>query len=125
MEGNLIKIIIILIKTILKILSPEMIKGDTLAGEKIEAKLSHTPANAAPIGGIKVEAQNGWFASRPSGTEDIYKICTERFKSREHLLQIQQEGDRRQRLQSGRGVNRGLMTDIRAPRWSEDRDSAL
>jgi phosphoglucomutase len=68
-----------------------MISRDTLAGEKIEAKLSHAPANGAPIGGIKVVAQNGWFAARPSGTEDIYKIYTESFKSREHLLQIQQE----------------------------------
>ena len=78
-------------KSILKKLSPEMISCDTLAGEKIEAKLSHAPANGAPIGGIKVVAQNGWFAARPSGTEDIYKIYTESFKSREHLLQIQQE----------------------------------
>jgi len=78
-------------KSILKKLGPEMILCDTLAGEKIEAKLSHAPANGAPIGGIKVVAQNGWFAARPSGTEDIYKIYTESFKSREHLLQIQQE----------------------------------
>jgi len=90
-EENLTRIIIILIKTILKKLSPEMIKCDTLAGEKIEAKLSHTPANGAPSGGIKVKAQNGWFASRPSSTEDIYKIYTESFKNREHLLQIQEE----------------------------------
>ncbi|MGO9313293.1 MAG: phosphoglucomutase (alpha-D-glucose-1,6-bisphosphate-dependent) [Syntrophobacteraceae bacterium] len=78
-------------KSILKKLGPEMISADKLAGEKIEAKLSHAPANGEPIGGIKVVAQNGWFAARPSGTEDIYKIYTESFKSREHLLQIQQE----------------------------------
>lgn len=78
-------------KSILKKLGPEMISADKLAGEKIEAKLSHAPANGEPIGGIKVVAQNGWFAARPSGTEDIYKIYTESFKSAEHLLQIQQE----------------------------------
>ena len=78
-------------KSILKKLGPEMISADTLAGEKIEAKISHAPANGEPIGGIKVVTQNGWFAARPSGTEDIYKIYTESFKSREHLLQIQQE----------------------------------
>ncbi|MGA2404329.1 MAG: phosphoglucomutase (alpha-D-glucose-1,6-bisphosphate-dependent) [Syntrophobacteraceae bacterium] len=78
-------------KSILKKLAPEMISGDTLAGEKIDAKLSHAPANGAPIGGIKVVAQNGWFAARPSGTENIYKIYTESFKSREHLIRIQQE----------------------------------
>jgi phosphoglucomutase len=70
---------------------PEKISTDTLAGEKIEAKLSQAPANGEPIGGIKVVAQNGWFAARPSGTEVIYKIYTESFKSREYLLQIQQE----------------------------------
>jgi phosphoglucomutase len=78
-------------KSILKKLGPEMISADKLAGEKIEAKLSHAPANGESIGGIKVVAQNGWFAARPSGTEDIYKIYTESFKSAEHLLQIQQE----------------------------------
>lgn len=78
-------------KSVLKKLRPEMISADTLAGEKIEAKINLAPANGEPIGGIKVVTQNGWFAARPSGTEDIYKIYTESFKSREHLLQIQQE----------------------------------
>ncbi|HYA43234.1 MAG TPA: phosphoglucomutase (alpha-D-glucose-1,6-bisphosphate-dependent) [Syntrophobacteraceae bacterium] len=78
-------------KSILSRLAPEMISCSTLAGEKIEAKLSHAPANGAPIGGIKVITKNGWFAARPSGTEDIYKIYTESFKSREHLARIQQE----------------------------------
>jgi phosphoglucomutase len=78
-------------KSALKKLSPEMITATTLAGEKIESKISRAPANGAPIGGIKVITSNGWFAARPSGTEDIYKIYTESFKSREHLLQIQQE----------------------------------
>jgi phosphoglucomutase len=78
-------------KSVLKKLGPAMITATTLAGEKIQSRISHAPANGASIGGIKVVAQNGWFAARPSGTEDIYKIYSESFKSREHLLQIQQE----------------------------------
>ena len=78
-------------KSLLKKLAPEMITAPTLAGEKILDRLSHAPANGAPIGGIKVVAENGWFAARPSGTENIYKIYTESFISREHLRQIQQE----------------------------------
>ncbi len=78
-------------KSTLKKLSPQMISASTLAGEDIIAKLSHAPANGAPIGGIKVVTENGWFAARPSGTEDIYKIYTESFKGREHLLRIQEE----------------------------------
>lgn len=78
-------------KAALKNLAPDMISASTLAGEKIIAALSHAPANGAPIGGIKVVAENGWFAARPSGTEDIYKIYTESFKGMEHLLQIQEE----------------------------------
>lgn len=78
-------------KSILKNLEPGLIKASTLAGEQILAKLSHAPGNGAAIGGIKVVAENGWFAARPSGTEDIYKIYTESFKSRDHLLMIQEE----------------------------------
>jgi len=78
-------------KSILKKLEPGLIKASTLAGEKILAKLSHAPGNGAAIGGIKVVAENGWFAARPSGTEDIYKIYTESFKSPGHLLTIQEE----------------------------------
>ena len=78
-------------KSALQKLGPEAITATTLAGEKIESRISRAPANGAPIGGIKVVARNGWFAARPSGTEDIYKIYTESFKSREHLLLIQQE----------------------------------
>jgi phosphoglucomutase len=78
-------------KSVLKGLRPEMIGASTLAGEKILARLSHAPANGAAIGGIKVVAENGWFAARPSGTEDIYKIYTESFKGRDHLLRIQEE----------------------------------
>ena len=59
-----------------------------LAGEKIESVLDRAPANNAAIGGIKVTTANGWFAARPSGTEDIYKIYAESFRSEEHLRDI-------------------------------------
>jgi phosphoglucomutase len=62
-----------------------------LAGEPIEKKLVKAPGNGAPIGGIKVVAQNGWFAARPSGTEDVYKIYAESFKSEDHLREIQKD----------------------------------
>ncbi len=69
-------------------LSPEMVKAATLAGEPILAKLTQAPGNNASIGGLKVVAANGWFAARPSGTEDIYKIYAESFKGEEHLAAI-------------------------------------
>jgi phosphoglucomutase len=72
-------------------LSPSDITGSTLAGEIILAKLTAAPSNNAPLGGIKVLTQNGWFAVRPSGTEDMHKIYAESFKSKEHLTQIQEE----------------------------------
>ena len=72
-------------------LSPEQVTAETLAGEPIIAKLTHAPANGAAIGGLKVCTENGWFAARPSGTEDIYKIYAESFKGAEHLAQIQAE----------------------------------
>lgn len=75
-------------KAILNKLSPEQVTAATLAGEPITAKLTHAPANGAPIGGLKVVTENGWFAARPSGTEDIYKIYAESFKGQEHLKQI-------------------------------------
>ncbi|MBW2099838.1 MAG: alpha-D-glucose phosphate-specific phosphoglucomutase [Deltaproteobacteria bacterium] len=78
-------------KAVLKNLSPDLIRASTLAGEKILARLTEAPGNGAPIGGIKVVAENGWFAARPSGTEDIYKIYAESFKDRAHLKQIQIE----------------------------------
>jgi phosphoglucomutase len=78
-------------KEILGRLSPDKIAADTLAGEPILAKLTKAPANQAAIGGLKVVTENGWFAARPSGTEDIYKIYTESFKGPKHLAQIQQE----------------------------------
>jgi phosphoglucomutase len=72
-------------------LSPEAITTDTLAGEPIRAKLTRTPGDAAPIGGLKVVTDNGWFAARPSGTENIYKIYAESFKDRGHLGAIVSE----------------------------------
>ncbi|MBW2010708.1 MAG: alpha-D-glucose phosphate-specific phosphoglucomutase [Deltaproteobacteria bacterium] len=78
-------------KAVLKNLSPDLIRASTLAGEKILARLTEAPGNGAPIGGIKVVAENGWFAARPSGTENIYKIYAESFKDRAHLKQIQTE----------------------------------
>ena len=78
-------------KVRLAALSPEQVSADTLAGEDITAKLTHAPANGAAIGGLKVCTANGWFAARPSGTEDIYKIYAESFLGEEHLRQIQRE----------------------------------
>ena len=78
-------------KAALKKLSPEMVESDTLAGEPIIAKLTQAPANGASIEGLKVVTKSGWFAARPSGTEDIYKIYTESFKDKEHLALLQKE----------------------------------
>ncbi len=78
-------------KARLKKMSADAVRADTLAGEPIEAKLSHAPGNGAAIGGLKVVTQNGWFAARPSGTEDIYKIYAESFLGRAHLEKIQAE----------------------------------
>jgi phosphoglucomutase len=78
-------------KTLLQKLTPELIRTDELAGEPILAKLTRAPGNGVPIGGLKVVARNGWFAARPSGTEDIYKIYAESFLGQEHLAKIQEE----------------------------------
>ena len=72
-------------KARLEKLSPEAITAAKLADEPITAKLTNAPGNQAPIGGLKLIANNGWFAARPSGTESIYKIYAESFKGREHL----------------------------------------
>jgi len=72
-------------------LSPEMVRSDTLAGEPILDKLTRAPGNNATIGGLKVVTANGWFAARPSGTEDIYKIYAESFIGDDHLARIQEE----------------------------------
>ncbi len=71
-------------------LSPEQVTATELAGEPITAKLTAAPGNGAPLGGLKVTTENGWFAARPSGTEDVYKIYAESFKGPEHLAQVQQ-----------------------------------
>ncbi len=72
-------------------LAPEDVKADTLAGEAITDRLVAAPGNGAAIGGLKVTTENAWFAARPSGTEDVYKIYAESFKGPEHLAQVQQE----------------------------------
>ena len=78
-------------KAVLKNLSAEGLEITTLAGEKITGTFICAPGNAAPIGGLKVVAENGWFAARPSGTEDVYKIYAESFKGQKHLRRVQKE----------------------------------
>ena len=78
-------------KAVLKRLSPDQVAATELAGEKILARLTEAPGNGAAIGGLKVVTENGWFAARPSGTEDIYKIYAESFLGRDHLGKIQEE----------------------------------
>ncbi|MGB8215458.1 MAG: phosphoglucomutase (alpha-D-glucose-1,6-bisphosphate-dependent) [Anaerolineales bacterium] len=78
-------------KAILAKLSPQQVRTKELAGEKIQAILTAAPGNGAPIGGLKVVAESGWFAARPSGTEDIYKIYAESFQGADHLHRIQEE----------------------------------
>jgi phosphoglucomutase len=78
-------------KARLQKLSPAAVATATLAGEPITAKLTSAPGNGAPIGGLKVVSDNGWFAARPSGTENIYKIYAESFKDQSHLAAIVQE----------------------------------
>jgi phosphoglucomutase len=72
-------------------LSPDAVKADTLAGEKIVDRLVNAPGNGAAIGGLKVITENAWFAARPSGTEDVFKIYAESFKGADHLAQVQAE----------------------------------
>ncbi len=72
-------------------LSPEQVAATELAGDPIVAKLTRAPGNGAPIGGLKVTTAHGWFAARPSGTEDIYKVYAESFRGDEHLRRIQRE----------------------------------
>ncbi len=81
-------------KAILSKLSAEMVTAETLAGDAITAKLTHAPGNGQAIGGLKVCTEFGWFAARPSGTEEIYKIYCESFKGDEHLALIQEEAQK-------------------------------
>ena len=78
-------------KAILARLSPEQVSASELAGDPIEARLTTAPGNGAPIGGLKVTTARGWFAARPSGTENVYKLYAESFVGEEHLRRIQQE----------------------------------
>jgi phosphoglucomutase len=72
-------------------LSPDDVKAETVAGDEVTAKLTTAPGNSAPIGGLKVTTRSAWFAARPSGTEDVYKIYAESFKGPDHLAQVQAE----------------------------------
>jgi phosphoglucomutase len=78
-------------KAVLARLSAEQVTADTLAGEAITQVLTSAPGNGAAIGGLKVSTENAWFAARPSGTEDVYKIYAESFRGTEHLAQVQRE----------------------------------
>ncbi|MFB7270079.1 phosphoglucomutase (alpha-D-glucose-1,6-bisphosphate-dependent) [Streptomyces sp. NPDC056244] len=78
-------------KSVLARLSPEQVTAATLAGEPVTSVLTEAPGNGAPIGGIKVITENAWFAARPSGTEDVYKIYAESFLGSDHLGQVQEE----------------------------------
>ena len=78
-------------KRVFKTLTPERLGARDLAGEPVQATLTAAPGNGQPFGGIKVTTENGWFAARPSGTEDVYKIYAESFKGHEHLAEVQDE----------------------------------
>jgi phosphoglucomutase len=78
-------------KAVLARLSPEQVSAKDLAGEPVTAILTTAPGNGAPIGGVKVITENGWFAARPSGTENVYKIYAESFRGEDHLERIIEE----------------------------------
>jgi phosphoglucomutase len=78
-------------KAALAKLSPDSVKATDLAGDRITARLTHAPGNGAPVGGLKVTTESGWFAARPSGTEDVYKIYAESFRGADHLAKLQDE----------------------------------
>ncbi|MBN9181254.1 MAG: phosphoglucomutase, alpha-D-glucose phosphate-specific, partial [Microbacterium sp.] len=78
-------------KAALAQLSPDAVTATELAGEPITAKLSHAPGNGAAIGGLKVQTAHAWFAARPSGTEDVYKLYAESLKGADHLHEVQEE----------------------------------
>jgi phosphoglucomutase len=96
-------------KAKLQKLSPEAVKESDLAGEPITAKLTKAPGNNAPIGGLKVVAESGWFAARPSGTENIYKIYAESFKGQAHLTAIVSEAQ--QIVNNALGSSGGVAQD--------------
>ena len=78
-------------KATLSKLSPVQVSANELAGEAITGKLTEAPGNGASIGGLKVTTKNAWFAARPSGTENVYKIYAESFVSADHLTQVQEQ----------------------------------
>jgi phosphoglucomutase len=78
-------------KAVLQKFSPQQVQATELAGDRITAKLTHAPGNNSAIGGLKIMTDHGWFAARPSGTEDVYKLYAESFRGREHLSRIQEE----------------------------------
>jgi phosphoglucomutase len=78
-------------KAILQQLSSQHVRASELAGEKIQTILTTAPGNGSAIGGLKVITESGWFAARPSGTEDVYKVYAESFQGAEHLRRIQEE----------------------------------
>src|SRR5207237_2079965 len=78
-------------KGLLGRLSPEQVRASDLAGDRIVQMLTTAPGNGAPIGGLKVITENGWFAARPSGTEDVYKVYAESFLGEDHLRRIIEE----------------------------------
>jgi len=99
-------------KAKLQKLTPEAVKESDLAGEPIIAKLTRAPGNDAAIGGLKVAAGSGWFAARPSGTENIYKIYAESFKSQEHLHVIVRQA--REMVSNALGsLGSGAQTEVR------------
>jgi len=78
-------------KQALQALTPQQLAATELAGDKIEAVLTKAPGDGSPIGGVKVVTANGWFAARPSGTEEVYKVYAESFRGEAHLRRIQEE----------------------------------
>jgi phosphoglucomutase len=78
-------------KAALSKLSPEAVRATELAGDPIQTKLTKAPGNGASIGGLKVATAHGWFAARPSGTEEVYKLYAESFRGPDHLKRIQDE----------------------------------
>lgn len=109
-------------KTVLARLSLEQMKFTELAGEKIEAMHTRAPGNDAPLGGVKVESAHGWFAARPSGTEDIYKIYAESFRSEAHLRKILEEAQTvvSAALTAGEAPKSGAEADVPQQRTTRD-----
>ena len=104
-------------------LSASDVTASELAGEPIIARLTEAPGNGAPLGGLKVVTEGGWFAARPSGTEDVYKVYAESFRGPEHLARIQEEAQARGARRAGRLIARArnAMRGQRIPRTSVSR----